>query len=101
MWIPDDRHLYKLLTDWGGFIGGVFALFAGWIAYRAGQNQADATLQAARDQIATDDKKDRSQAHALAVAIYPEIRLVKVNVERIMGIVKVKYESSNLERKHF
>jgi hypothetical protein len=52
MWIPDDRHLYKLLTDLGGFFGGIFALVAGWFAYRAGQNQAKATLQASRDQIA-------------------------------------------------
>jgi hypothetical protein len=97
MWIPDDRHLHKLLTDWGGFFGGIFALIAGWAAYRAGQNQANATRQTARDQIAVNVEKDRSQAHALAVAIYPEILLVKVNVERTMGIVKVKYESSNIE----
>jgi hypothetical protein len=72
MWIPDDRHLYKLLTDWGGFFGGIFALIAGLAAYWAGQNQANATLQAARDQIAVGIKKDRSQAHALAVAVYPK-----------------------------
>lgn len=101
MWIPDDRNLYKLLTDWGGLIGGVFALIAGWFAYRAGQHQAKATLDATHDQIAADDKKDRSQAHALAVVIYPEILLVKVNVERIMGVIKVKYESSNLEENIF
>ena len=57
MWIPDDRNLYKLLTDWGGLVGGVFALIAGLVAYRAGQHQAKATLDAARDQIAADVEK--------------------------------------------
>ena len=46
MWVPTDRNLYKLLTDWGGLIGAVFALIAGVLAYRAGQTQAAATAQA-------------------------------------------------------
>ena len=66
MWIPDDRNLYKLLTDWGGLVGGVFALIAGLVAYRAGQHQAKATLDAARDQIAADVEKDRSPSARLS-----------------------------------
>jgi hypothetical protein len=87
MWVPTDRNLYHLLTDWGGVIGGIFALIAGWAAYRAGQNQAAATLQAARDQIAQNAKRDRLQAHSMAVAIYPELTLVISQVESVQHIV--------------
>jgi hypothetical protein len=69
----------------------VFALIAGLAAYRAGQNQAAATLQAARDQIAVNAKKDRSQAHAIAVAIYPEILLVGQKIERAHSIIREKF----------
>ena len=41
---PADLTLYRLLTDWGGVIGGVSALIAGGIAYRG-------TLRAARAQV--------------------------------------------------
>ncbi len=95
MWIPDDRNLYKLLTDWGGLIGGVFALIAGLVAYRAGRHQAKATLDAARDQIAADVEKDRSQAHALAVAIYPELLLVGVKIERAEKIITTNYRTND------
>jgi hypothetical protein len=81
MWFPSDRALYKLLTDWGGVIGGVFALIAGLIAYWAGQIQAAATLKAAHDQIAMNAHKDRVQAHAVAAAIYPEIVKVENSVK--------------------
>ena len=95
MWIPDDRNLYKLLTDWGGLVGGVFALIAGLVAYRAGQHQAKATLDAARDQIAADVEKDRSQAHALAVAIYPELLLVGQKIERAEKIITANYRTND------
>jgi hypothetical protein len=102
MWVPSDRALYKLLTDWGGVIGGVFALIAGWAAYRAGQNQAGATLAAARDQVAVTKQvahdqtalsaeKDGRQAYAMAMAIYPEILQVKVSLERARGIILEKF----------
>jgi hypothetical protein len=94
MWILDAHNLYNLLRDLGGFFAGIFALVAGGLAYRAGQNQADAT----REQIAVDVKKDRAQAHALAVAVYPEIILVKADIERIMAIIKDKYETGDGEK---
>jgi hypothetical protein len=68
-WPPYDLTWYKLLTDWGSLIGGVFALIAGGIAYGAGLHQANAT----RKQIAVNAKKDRLQAHCIAVGIYPEL----------------------------
>jgi hypothetical protein len=37
--LPCDLTWYKLLTDWGSLIGGVFALIAGVIAYGAGLRQ--------------------------------------------------------------
>jgi hypothetical protein len=45
MWVPNDRNLYRLLTDWGGVIAGILALAAAWWTVRA-------TRSTARDQIA-------------------------------------------------
>jgi hypothetical protein len=39
---PADLTWYKLLTDWGSLIGGVFALIAGAALYIIGHVQADA-----------------------------------------------------------
>ena len=49
---PADLTWYKLLTDWGSFIGGSFALIAGAALYCIGQKQAKLTkivAHAARD----------------------------------------------------
>ena len=62
---------YKIATDLGSLIGGVFALLAGVLAYVAGWLQARATRLAADRQIAAAAKKDRSQARGIVVGIWP------------------------------
>jgi len=52
---PADLTWYKLLTDWGSFIGGGAALIAGVLAFIA-------TRQATNRQIAALARKDRLQA---------------------------------------
>jgi len=72
---------------WQSLIAGAFALVAGVVAYRAGTIQALATEQAAQTQITANDKKDRLQAHCIAVGIYPELLHVKVSHERSQRII--------------
>jgi hypothetical protein len=43
---------YRILTDLGGFLGGILALIAGLLAYAAGVRQARAVRKAADKQIA-------------------------------------------------
>src|SRR5260370_30023963 len=43
---------YRILTELGGCVGGVWALTAGLLAYAAGARQARATRRAADEQIA-------------------------------------------------
>jgi hypothetical protein len=80
--LPADLTWYKLLVDGGSFIGGVFALLAGAIAYLAGWLQARATRQAADRQIAAAARKDRLQARCIAVGISPELLALEVAYER-------------------
>src|SRR5271156_5933407 len=35
IWWPADASLYKLLTDWGGFLGAIIALIAAIFAFVA------------------------------------------------------------------
>jgi hypothetical protein len=49
---PTDLTWYKLLTDWGSLIGGVFALIAGAALYFIGRVQIRATKEAADKEIA-------------------------------------------------
>jgi len=90
--LPTDLSWYKLLTDWGSLIGGVFALIAGAAAYFAGKAQAKATWQAAYDQLAANDRKDRLQAHCIAVGIYPELLAVKVSSERASKLIREEFQ---------
>ena len=48
---PADLTWYKLLTDWGSIIGGVFALLAGAALYVIGRMQVRATRDAAVQQV--------------------------------------------------
>jgi hypothetical protein len=84
---PSDLTWYKLFTDWGSLFGGVFVLIAGVFAYAAGRIQASATRRAAADQIAETRRKDRLQAHCMAVGIYPEILKVRASYERAFDII--------------
>jgi hypothetical protein len=49
---PADLTYYKLLTDWGGLIGGCSALIAGAALYVIGRIQVNATREAADKEIA-------------------------------------------------
>jgi hypothetical protein len=49
--LPADLTWYKLLTDWGSLIGGVFALIAGAALYFIGRAQIGATREAADKEI--------------------------------------------------
>lgn len=79
--IPPDLTWYRLLTDFGSFIGGLFALAAGVIAFFAGKIAAKATRQAVAMQIADTNRKERLEARSIAVAIYPELRELKNTID--------------------
>ena len=80
---PSDLTYYKLLTDWGSLIGGLFALFAGALAYKSGSVQASATRQAAADQIAAGTRRDRLQARGIVLGIFPELMEMETAHERV------------------
>jgi hypothetical protein len=109
MWVPSDRNLYALVKDWGGVIGGVFALIAGYWAYRAGRIQATATRQASDNQIAASARKDHLQAQCIAAGISSEIDHVKENIKRVRAVIEAertfdgsweKYAKEIEERRH-
>ena len=72
-------------------IGGGLALIAGLFAYCAGLRQANATLQAVDKQIEVSNRKDRLQAHCLAVGIYPELLAISVSRERASAIIQDQF----------
>ena len=84
---PTDLTLYKLLTDWGSIIGGVFALIAGAAAYMAGVKQARATRQAAEEQILADRQNKLRQARCIAAAINDELLLFGQRVHAAMRFI--------------
>ena len=77
---PPDLTWYKLLTDWGSFIGGGAALIAGVLAFIA-------TRQATNRQIAALARKDRLQARGIVVGVYPELLELQVAHERATNII--------------
>ena len=89
MWIPDDRHLYRLLTDWGGVIAGILALVAAAIAYRG-------ALRSAREQMAANATKDNLQAECIAAGISNEIDHLKGDIARVRAIIReqMPYDSA-------
>jgi len=89
--LPTDLTWYKLATDLGSLIGGVFALLAGVAAYFAGLRQARATRKAAHDQIEAAAAEITNTDAATAKAILREIiECNKVTMEglRICGCIK-------------
>jgi hypothetical protein len=71
---PSDLTVYKLLTDWGSLIGGVFALIAGAVAYFAGTMQAKATREAAQLQIEAMRRSEERELDALRKSLATEMR---------------------------
>ena len=63
--LPDEPTWYVLLRDQGSFLGGLFALAAGGLAYWAGLIQARAVRETARETI---DRRRHAFAWAMAGA---------------------------------
>ncbi len=82
--LPTDLTWYKLATDLGSFIGGMFALVAGLAAYLAGLFQVRATRQAAHDQIEAAATEITNTDAATAKAVLREI--VECNRITIEGL---------------
>jgi hypothetical protein len=92
--MPFGHDWYDLLKDMGSLIGGVLALIAGFTAYGAGLRQAHATLKAVDKQIEAGDRKDRLQAHCIAVGVYPDLLWVRVRHERASKIIRDEFPKS-------
>ena len=82
---------YKIATDLGSLIGGIFALIAGVLAYAAGRRQARVTRQVADEQIKAAAEKDRLQAQSIAVAIFPGLINMQVDHERASTIIRDEF----------
>ena len=78
---------WQFVDHWQTLIAGGFALIAGAVAYIAGVQQAHATTRASRNQLAAAARKDRLQARSIALAIYPELELLRVLRERTGNII--------------
>lgn len=86
--LPEKLTVYRLLTDWGSVIGGLFALLAGGAAYIAGCLQARATRQAAAIQVEAMTQRDRLQARGIVLAIYPELLEMQTAHERALKFLR-------------
>ena len=86
---PADLTVYKLLTDWGSFIGGGIALVAGVLAYIGAR-------QAAAKQIAAMARKDRLQARGIVVGVYPELLELQARQDRASGVMA---QWANIDRR--
>jgi hypothetical protein len=83
--LPLDLTWYKLLTDFGSLIGGIFALIAGIIAYLAGRARATATRQAAEMQVEAARRKCDQEVETVRKSLALELRQV---VARAFGAHK-------------
>lgn len=79
--LPLDLTWYRLLTDWGGLIGGVSALIAGIAAYLAGLTQAATTQQAAEMQVIAMQRATEQQV-ATANAELEHLKAEKAEEDR-------------------
>jgi hypothetical protein len=80
-------YFWQVVDHWQTLIAGLFALVAGGIAYIAGLQQAWATTRASSKQLAAAARRDRLQARCIAVAVYPELGLLRVLHERASNII--------------
>jgi hypothetical protein len=100
---PTDFSWYRLLTDWGSFIGGLLALAAGIVAYRgalaAAEQQNAGTMAAADKQIREMRRTERLRARGIAVAVYPELLESKAAVDERRTNVSMGFSPSNAESK--
>jgi multidrug efflux pump subunit AcrA (membrane-fusion protein) len=78
---PADLTWYRLLTDWGGVIGGGFALIAGVAAYLAGRAQARATQSAADVQAKATRQSANEQVEATQRAAEQQVTTASAALE--------------------
>jgi hypothetical protein len=70
---PCDLSVYKLFTDWGSLIAGIFAILAGILAYRAGLSQASATKLAMDRQLSSQSEAQSAEKLNVCVALRAEV----------------------------
>jgi type II secretory pathway pseudopilin PulG len=78
---PADLTWYKLLTDWGSVIGGIFALLAAAALYKIGRAQAKATREGA-DILANETRKAAEQQVATANAELEHLKAEKAEADQ-------------------
>jgi hypothetical protein len=99
---------YRILTELGGFVGGVLALIAGLLAYAAGARQARATGRAADEQIAamrvqmeglkrTTDDADERRREDLRFALAREAARIGEFVAHRYRVIPMEYGPGKLE----
>jgi hypothetical protein len=81
MGLPPDLTWYRLLTDFGSLIGGIFALLAAAALYIIGRRQAKATVEAADIQ-ATATRQAAQQQTATANAELDHLKAEKAEEDR-------------------
>jgi hypothetical protein len=79
--LPPDLTWYRLLTDFGSLIGGIFALLAAAALYIIGRRQAKATVEAADIQ-ATATRQAAEQQAATADAELEHLKDEKAEEDR-------------------
>jgi hypothetical protein len=96
MWVPDDRHLYKLLTDWGGFIGGIFALAAAGWAVTATRSTAKDQIDAARKQADKQINAAREEADKVIAATRAQIEATVKQTATAVQLERDRIENEDL-----
>lgn len=76
---PDYIGIWKLLYDWQTIIAGGAAIFGGWIAYRAGVKQAQATRESTDKQLAA-AAAEIANSNAAAIKQRLEREVAKINI---------------------
>jgi hypothetical protein len=108
--LPLDLTWYKLLTDWGSLIGGIFALIAGAALYIIGRVQAkaitlasDKEIAATREgvdrQLAVAAQREQLQARCIAVGIAPELEALRIahkNSDRMIDALAELNQSTSM-----
>lgn len=76
---PDYIGIWKLLYDWQTIIAGAAAIFGGWIAYRAGVKQAQATRESTDKQLAA-AAAEIANSNAATIKQRLEREVAKINI---------------------
>ncbi len=98
---PADLTWYKLLTDWGSIIGGVFALLAGAALYVIGRMQVRATRDAAVQQVAAVNRQNeylkRSEDRRRASMVVTAARILEGILKIVDDAVSARRFGGNLD----